>query len=152
MTESLSEPKMVNLHMHICITQPQLINPSGAECRIFTENKANFTASIFWWPGSWCRQVISSHGIDYAEPLVLKTAGYHWICITLRSRQYYSTRARLGCVAPLGRPRAVYMNSVECCFFSRNGQMTLKVKVNASYFQYQLRESQDAYLMQIWWF
>ena len=30
--------------------------------------------------------------------------------------------------------------------------MTLKVKVNDPHFQYQLRESQDAYLVQIWWF
>ena len=28
--------------------------------------------------------------------------------------------------------------------------MTLRVKVNDSHFQYQLRESQDAYLVQIW--
>ena len=31
-------------------------------------------------------------------------------------------------------------------------QMTLKVKVNDLHFQYQLRVSQDAYLVQIWWF
>ena len=30
--------------------------------------------------------------------------------------------------------------------------MTLKVKVNDLHFQYQLRESQDVYLVQIWWF
>ena len=30
--------------------------------------------------------------------------------------------------------------------------MTLTVKVNASHFKYQLRESQDAYLVQTWWF
>ena len=30
--------------------------------------------------------------------------------------------------------------------------MALKVNVNASHFQYQLRESQDAYLVHIWWF
>ena len=30
--------------------------------------------------------------------------------------------------------------------------MTLKVKVNYPHFQYQLRESQDAYLVQICWF
>ena len=56
-------------------------------------------------------------------------------------------RARLGRVAPLGRPRSVYKNNVECRFFSRNGQMTLKVKVNASHSQYQLRESKDADLV-----
>ena len=32
---------------------------------------------------------------------------------------------------------------------SRNGQMTLKVKVNDPHFQYQPRESQYAYLVQI---
>ena len=62
----------------------------------------------------------------------------------------YKTRARLGRVAPLGQPRSVYKRDVECRFVSRNGQMTLKVKVNASHFQYQLRESQDSYLVQIW--
>ena len=30
--------------------------------------------------------------------------------------------------------------------------MTLKVKINAYHFQYQLCESKDAYLVQIWWF
>ena len=30
--------------------------------------------------------------------------------------------------------------------------MTLKVKVNDPHFQYRLRESQDAYMVQIWWF
>ena len=30
--------------------------------------------------------------------------------------------------------------------------MTLKVKVNDPHFQYQLRESQDTNLVQIWWF
>ena len=35
---------------------------------------------------------------------------------------------------------------------SRNGQMTLKVKVSDPYFQYQLRVSQGACLVQIWWF
>ena len=62
------------------------------------------------------------------------------------------TRACLGRVAPLGRPRSVYKSNVECRFVSQNGQMTLKDKVNASYFQYQLQESQDAYLVQIWRF
>ena len=31
-------------------------------------------------------------------------------------------------------------------------KITLKVKVNDLHFQYQLRVSQDAYLLQIWWF
>ena len=56
------------------------------------------------------------------------------------------TRARLGRVVPLGRPRSVYKNNIECSFLSRNdGQITLKVKVND-----QLRVSQEAYLVQIW--
>ena len=62
------------------------------------------------------------------------------------------TRACLRCAAPLDRPRSVYKSDVECRFVSQNGQMTLKVMVNASHFQFQLRESQDAYLVQIWWF
>ena len=36
------------------------------------------------------------------------------------------------------------------CESKWNCQMTLKIKVNDPYFQYQLRESQDAYLVQIW--
>ena len=55
------------------------------------------------------------------------------------------TRARLGRVAPLGRPRSVYKSNIECCFLSQNDGQTLKVKVNDLHFQYQLRESQDAY-------
>ena len=47
------------------------------------------------------------------------------------------TRVRLGRVAPLGRPISVYKSDVECHFVSVNGQMALKVKVNASHFQYQ---------------
>ena len=82
---------------------------------------------------------------DFFYPLVLS-----WPQQLLQSQE--QTRARLGRVAPLGRPRSVYKSDVECRFVSRNGQMTLKVKVNASHFQYQLRESQDAYLVQIWWF
>ena len=35
---------------------------------------------------------------------------------------------------PLGRPRSVYKNNVECRFLSQNGQMTLKVKVNDLHF------------------
>ena len=35
---------------------------------------------------------------------------------------------------------------------SKNGQMTLKIKINDPYFQYQTRISQDARLVQIWWF
>ena len=31
-------------------------------------------------------------------------------------------------------------------------KMTLKVKVNDLHFQYQLRVSHDAFLVQIWWF
>ena len=34
---------------------------------------------------------------------------------------------------------------------SQNGQMTLKVKINDLHFQYQLRVSQIACLVQIWW-
>ena len=50
------------------------------------------------------------------------------------------------------RGNAVYKNNIECSFLSRNDGQALKVKVNDLYFQYQLRESQDAYLVQIWWF
>ena len=55
------------------------------------------------------------------------------------------TRARLGRVAPLGRPSSVYKSNIECSFFfsQNDGQMTLKVKVNDCHFQYQLRVSQD---------
>ena len=58
----------------------------------------------------------------------------------------------MGRVAPFGGPRSMYKSDVECRFVSRNGQMSLKVKVNASYFQYQLWESheEDAYVVQIW--
>ena len=48
------------------------------------------------------------------------------------------TRACLGLVALLHRPRSVYRSNVECSFLSRNdGQMTLKIKVNDPHFQYQ---------------
>ena len=62
-----------------------------------------------------------------------------------------SIRARLGRAAPLGQPRSVHRSKVECSSLSQNdGQMTLKVKVNDPHFQYQLRESQAAYWVQIW--
>ena len=56
-----------------------------------------------------------------------------------------NTGARLGRVTPLGQPWSVYKSDVECRFLSRNGQMTLKVKVNDFHFQYYL--SLDAYLV-----
>ena len=37
-------------------------------------------------------------------------------------------------------------------FGGKLAKMTLKVKVNYLHFQYQLRVSQDARLVQIWWF
>ena len=37
-------------------------------------------------------------------------------------------------------------------FWVKMAKMTLKVKVNGPYFQYQPRVSQDACLVQIWWF
>ena len=61
--------------------------------------------------------------------------------------QTMNTRAHLGCVTPLGWPRSVYKSGVECHFLSRNGQMTMKVKVNDPNFQYMLREYEDAYLV-----
>ena len=60
--------------------------------------------------------------------------------------------ASLGHVTPLGQPSSVYKSNVECRFVSLNGQMTLKVRINDPHFQYYWRESQDAYLVQIWWF
>ena len=45
-----------------------------------------------------------------------------------------TTRARLGRLEPLGRPRSVYNSDVECRFVSWNDPMASKVKVNASYF------------------
>ena len=36
------------------------------------------------------------------------------------------TKARLGRVAPLGRPRSVYKSNLECHFVSHNGQIALK--------------------------
>ena len=44
------------------------------------------------------------------------------------------SRARLGRITPLGRPRSVYKSNVECRFLSQNGQMALKVKVNDLHF------------------
>ena len=37
-------------------------------------------------------------------------------------------------------------------FWVKMAKMTLKVKVNDPYFQYQPRVSHDAFLVQIWWF
>ena len=42
------------------------------------------------------------------------------------------------------------LNFLEFCV--KMAKMTLKVKVNDPYFQYQLRVSHDACLLQIWWF
>ena len=57
------------------------------------------------------------------------------IKVSFHQRNKVITRARLGRVAPLGRPRSVYKSDVECRFVSRNGQILLKVKANASHFQ-----------------
>ena len=38
-------------------------------------------------------------------------------------------------VTPLGLPRSVCKSGVECRLLSRNGQMSLKVKVNDPHFQ-----------------
>ena len=61
----------------------------------------------------------------------------------------------MGHATPLGQPRSVNKTWRWTPFLgirSRNGQMTLKVKVIDPRFQYQPRTSQDAYLLQIWWF
>ena len=44
------------------------------------------------------------------------------------------TRAHLGCVAPLGRPRSVLKNNVDYNFLCRNDGQTLKAKVNNLHF------------------
>ena len=74
--------------------------------------------------------------------------------ITIKINTFsFKTRARLRRVAPLGRPRSVYKGNVESSFLSQNNsQMTLKIKVNDIHFRSQLRESQDAFLVQMWWF
>ena len=61
----------------------------------------------------------------------------------------------LGRVTPLGQPRSVYKSDFECPFLEFWVEMTkisLKVTVNDPQFQYQLRVSQDACLVQICWF
>ena len=59
------------------------------------------------------------------------------------------TKARLGHVTPLDHPRSVYKRDVECRFLSRNGQMTLNVKVKAPYFKCQLKVFHNACLVKI---
>ena len=122
--------------------------------------------AVFWFKFHWflfpMAQIINhnSTGLDN-DKTSKEMIKYVWITILLSNIFWLKfvsyprdihTRARLGRVAPLGRPRSVYMSDIECRFVSRNGQMALKVKVNAFHFQYHLRESQDAYLMLIWWF
>ena len=51
-----------------------------------------------------------------------------------------STSAYFGRVTPLGRPRRVYKSDIEDClleFGVKMAKMTLKIKVNDPYFQYQ---------------
>ena len=75
---------------------------------------------------------------------------WHKASMKLKRKLFHKlliTRSRLGGVIPLGRPRSVHKSDVECRFLSRNGQMTVKVKVNDPHFQYQLREFQDANLV-----
>ena len=56
--------------MHICVTRPQWVkknNKPSVECKDqFTLHSQSHGC---WWPGSLCRQGISSHGID----LILQT-------------------------------------------------------------------------------
>ena len=75
--------------------------------------------------------------------------------VVRRAPTHCHTRARLGRVTPLDRPRSIYKSEVEGCFsefWVNIAKFTLKVNVNDPHFQYLLRESQDEYLVQIWWF
>ena len=85
----LSEPMVVRLLTHICVTRPQWVNPPSVETGIF-QNKVNTMAADAlatpleedkypfilcgqyhgcWCPGSLCRQGISSHGIDHTRQM-----------------------------------------------------------------------------------
>ena len=46
----------------------------------------------------------------------------------------------------------LYVTAKMLEFWVKMAKMTLKVKINDLHFQYQLRISQNACLVQIWWF
>ena len=75
---------------------------------------------------------------------LISLVGRFWPFVWYNEIEQFTTRARLGRVAPLGQPKSVYKSNAEFRFVSWNGQMNMKVKANASYFQYQLQEFQDA--------
>ena len=101
-----------------------------------------------------CGKVMPLGAINLGQHWLSKwlIAWWHWV-ITQTNFDLSSARSCDIWVHPLGRPRSVYKSNFECSFLSWNDdQMTLKAKVIDSHFQYQLRESQDAYWVQIWWF
>ena len=70
----LSEPMMVRLPMHICVTRPQWLKRDGAGSWYPASwmTRSNYlTKSLTngcWCPGNARRQGISSHGIDLVFP------------------------------------------------------------------------------------
>ena len=59
---ALSAPSHYLLQTHICVTQPQRVNPSGAETRIFKEKLCQYHGC--WCPGFLHCQAISNHNND----------------------------------------------------------------------------------------
>ena len=54
---------MVNLSIHICITQPKCVNPNNAASRHIPGELGPYNG--YWCPGFLHHQVISSHSNDY---------------------------------------------------------------------------------------
>ena len=61
-------------------------------------------------------------------------------------------KSTFGSVTPFASLDQYTIGKLNTVSWSGNGQMTLKVKVNNPYFQYQPKVSKDACLVQIWWF
>ena len=72
--------------------------------------------------------------------------GTPFINIVEIKSQHRWTASRLGHVTSLGQPRSGYKGGIACRYLSRTDHMTLKVSQWSPW--YQLRESQDAYLVQ----
>ena len=90
---------------------------------IVCQMRIHICCALFWLR-SYCTIPYSS-GLsqwDWTKRMIVRC---HW-SYPCRIWVRTTTRARLGRVTPLGRPRSVYKSIIECRFLSRNGPNDLE--------------------------
>ena len=97
----LSEPMMVNLSIHICITQPQWVNPHNAASRHIPGELGPYNG--YWCPGFLHHQVISSHSNDYIR--YIRSCLLEWRILTIDtnsiSRDDVKFKYIYACILPI---------------------------------------------------